>query len=88
MSHLEQAFKFDVHVRRDVDEKLSAEGVVIVAKDIKQGLVYEDGGIKVTAFDVDHGGRKARTRLPARLCLTLRCALWRYSILGESDPLF
>jgi ribonuclease Z len=55
MSHLEQAFKFDIHMRRDVDEKLSATGVAVVAKDIKQGLVYEDGGIKVTAFDVDHG---------------------------------
>lgn len=55
MSHLEQAYQFDVHVRRDVDEKLPAQGVVVMAKDIEQGVVYEDGGVKVTAFLVDHG---------------------------------
>jgi ribonuclease Z len=55
MAHLEQAFQFDVHVRRDVDEKLPAQGVAVVAKDIEQGVVYESGGIKVTAFAVDHG---------------------------------
>ena len=55
MSHLEQAYQFDVHVRRDVDEKLPAQGVVVLAKDIEQGVVYEDGGVKVTAFLVDHG---------------------------------
>jgi ribonuclease Z len=54
MSHLEQAYQFDIHVRRDVDEKLPAEGVVIVAKDIEQGVVYQNGDLKVTAFTVDH----------------------------------
>jgi ribonuclease Z len=55
MSHLEQAYEFDIHIRRDVDEKLPSQGVVVVAKDIEQGVVYENGGIKVTAFAVDHG---------------------------------
>ncbi len=54
MSHLEQAYQFDIHVRRDVDEQLPAEGVVIVAKDIEQGVVYQNGDLKVTAFTVDH----------------------------------
>ncbi len=54
MSHLEQAFQFDIHMRRDVDEMLPAEGVVVVAKDIEQGVVYQNGGVKVTAFTVDH----------------------------------
>jgi ribonuclease Z len=54
MSHLEQAYQFDIHVRRDVDEKLPAEGVVIVAKEIEQGVVYQSGDLKVTAFIVDH----------------------------------
>ena len=55
MAHLVQAYQFDVHIRRDVDEKLPPQGVVVVAKDIEQGVVYENGGVKVTAFEVDHG---------------------------------
>ena len=55
MSHLEQAYQFDVHIRRDVDEKMPPQGVVVLAKDIEQGIVYENGGVKVTAFEVDHG---------------------------------
>jgi ribonuclease Z len=55
MSHLERAYAFDVHTRRDVDEKLPAEGAVIEAQEIREGVVYEGGGIKVTAFLVDHG---------------------------------
>jgi ribonuclease Z len=54
MSHLEQAYEFDIHMRRDVDEKLPAQGVVVVAKDIEQGVVYQSGDVKVTAFTVDH----------------------------------
>jgi ribonuclease Z len=55
MEHLERAFQFDIHIRRDVDEKLPAQGIAVLAKDIEQGIVYENGGIKVTAFTVDHG---------------------------------
>lgn len=55
MSHLEQAYQFDIHIRRDVDEKLPARGIAVLEKDIEQGVVYENEGIKVTAFLVDHG---------------------------------
>jgi ribonuclease Z len=55
MSHLEQAYQFDIHIRRDVDEKMPAQGVSVAAKDIEQGVVYQSDGIKVTAFLVDHG---------------------------------
>jgi ribonuclease Z len=58
MSHLQQAYAFDIHIRRDVDEQLPALGVVVEAKDIEQGVVYENGGVKVTAFTVDHGAVK------------------------------
>jgi ribonuclease Z len=54
MSHLEQAYQFDIHVRRDVDEMLPAPGVVVAAKDIEQGVIYQNGDLKVTAFTVDH----------------------------------
>jgi ribonuclease Z len=55
MKYLAEAYEYDVYVRRDVDEKLPGPGAVIVAKDIDQGVVYENAGVKVTAFTVDHG---------------------------------
>lgn len=58
MSHLEQAFSFDIHIRRDVDEHLAASGIEVQAEDIDQGVVYDSRGLKVTAFLVDHGGVK------------------------------
>jgi ribonuclease Z len=55
MNHLEQAFAFDVHVRRDLDEKFPPEGIAVLASDIREGVVHEANGVKVTAFLVDHG---------------------------------
>jgi ribonuclease Z len=55
MTHLQQAFEFDIHIRRDVDEKLPGQGVLVEAQDIQEGIVYENGALKVTAFFVDHG---------------------------------
>src|SRR5262249_24375152 len=40
--------------RRDVDEKFDGYGAM-TATDIKQGVVYEANGVKVTGFLVDHG---------------------------------
>jgi ribonuclease Z len=55
VKHLQEAFAFDIHIRRDVDEKFSAEGIKAFATDIREGVVYEANGVKVTAFLVDHG---------------------------------
>jgi len=55
ISHLQQAYSFDVHIRRDVDEQLPAEGVSIQSREVEQGVVYEERGVRVTAFLVDHG---------------------------------
>ncbi len=55
MDHLQRAFAFDIHIRRDVDERFPGEGIRVVSHDISQGTVYEHGGVKVTAFLVDHG---------------------------------
>ena len=55
MDHLQQAFAFDIHVRRDVDEKLPALGITVLSHDIAPGVVFEEQGVKVTAFLVDHG---------------------------------
>jgi ribonuclease Z len=55
MMHLQEAFSFDIHIRRDVDEKFPAEGIRVIATDVREGLVYEANGVRVTAFFVDHG---------------------------------
>jgi len=55
MQHLQEAYAFDIHIRRDVDTKLPGAGAEVIAKDIDQGVVYNSAGIKVTAFLVDHG---------------------------------
>lgn len=45
----------DIHVRRDLTEKLPAEGAKINVHEIKEGVVYDQPGeVKVTAFLVDH----------------------------------
>ena len=53
--HLEQAFAFDIHMRRDVDERASAKGIEVIGRDVREGIVYEQRGVKITAFLVDHG---------------------------------
>ena len=35
MRHLERAFAFDIHMRRDVDESFSPDGIKMVAHDIR-----------------------------------------------------
>ena len=55
MEHLQQAFAFDIHMRRDVDERFPAAGITVVSHDIREGVVLDEHGVKVTAFLVDHG---------------------------------
>jgi ribonuclease Z len=55
MQKFSEALAFDIHVRRDLDEKFSAEGVRVLATDIREGSVYQANGVTVTAFLVDHG---------------------------------
>lgn len=55
VKRLQDAFSFDIHVRRDVDERLSAHGIEVIATDIREGIVYEANGVRVRAFLVDHG---------------------------------
>jgi ribonuclease Z len=54
MLHLAEAYRFDIQIR-ELDGGLPGKAMAVVAKDIDQGVVYDEGGIKVTAFLVDHG---------------------------------
>ena len=82
MSALETAFAFDIHIRRDVDEKFSAEGIRVRSHDIKEGVVLEEDGVKVTAFLVDH----APVWVPRRLWWPLGCPVRRHAAVRELDP--
>lgn len=53
MVHLEQAYQYDIGVRIKNDG-VPADGARLVPHDIGEGLAYERGGVKVTAFEVDH----------------------------------
>jgi ribonuclease Z len=55
MSNLERAYAADIHIRI-ADEKYPPEGVKIVTEEFTaDGVVYERDGVRVTAFEVDHG---------------------------------
>jgi len=53
-ANLEKAFEYDIKARIS-DNTGSSNGVAIKAEDIKEGVILEKNGVKITAFDVDHG---------------------------------
>jgi ribonuclease Z len=55
MEHLPKAFFVDIRVR---SKSYSAEGVKLEAEEIREGVVYDKDGVKVSAFEVDHGGEE------------------------------
>ena len=54
MEHLASAYQVDIGFRLNSGRR-SPEGMLIQAYDISQGTVYEKDGVRVTAFEVDHG---------------------------------
>lgn len=54
MAGLQSAYKFDIGIRKE-DEGLPEEGISVDSTDVEQGLVYDEHGIRITAFEVDHG---------------------------------
>jgi ribonuclease Z len=54
MDHVQQAFAFDIRMRRDLDERAPGNGIKVMSHDVKQGIVFDQQGVKVTAFLVDH----------------------------------
>src|SRR5215510_9193579 len=55
MQNLERAYADDIRIRL-ADEKNPIEGVAIAPYEYTtDGVVYENNGVKVTAFEVDHG---------------------------------
>jgi ribonuclease Z len=54
MAGLEQAYAWDIQARI-ADQDLKKAGVATEVVEIREGVVYERNGVKVTAFEVDHG---------------------------------
>jgi ribonuclease Z len=54
VEYLQKAFAYDINIRME-DDKAPEEGGKLSVTEIKQGLIYEKNGVKVIAFEVDHG---------------------------------
>lgn len=53
MDGLQRAYSWDITTRSKEMNK-SDTGIRVVAADIREGIVYEQGGVKITAFTVNH----------------------------------
>jgi ribonuclease Z len=53
MAHLQEAFSYDIGIRVDNDG-VARDGAILMPEDVDEGVIYEDGGVTVTAFEVDH----------------------------------
>ncbi len=54
MENLEKTYDWDIKTRI-ADQKVPPEAVAVRVAEFKEGVVYDAGGVKVTAFEVDHG---------------------------------
>jgi ribonuclease Z len=73
---LESAYSFDLDIRVR-DDKVPAAGGHIVAHDLGEQVVFDRGGVKVTAFLVDHG--------PVRPALGYRVDAGGHSVVLSGD---
>jgi ribonuclease Z len=55
MEYLPKAFFVDIRVR---SKSYPPEGVKLEAEEIREGIVYDHEGVKVSTFEVDHGGEE------------------------------
>jgi ribonuclease BN (tRNA processing enzyme) len=53
--HLYEAFNEDIQIRTNGLEHESRNGYRVDAREIEPGVVYDSGGVRVTAFQVNHG---------------------------------
>src|SRR5687767_10234392 len=55
MENLERAYALDIEIRI-ADEKLTPEGAAVAVEEFdRDGVVFDRNGLKVIAFEVDHG---------------------------------
>ena len=83
MAHLSRSLRSLISIRQE-DDELPAQGVAVTAKDIEQGVIYDNLGIKVTAFAVDHGVVKPAFGYRIDFAGHSVVLFGRYPTLGES----
>ena len=54
-THIMAAWQADIDIRTTGLEQRSRAGLIVDAHDVKPGVVYQDGNVKVTAFQNTHG---------------------------------
>jgi ribonuclease Z len=54
IEYLQKAFAYDINIRME-DDKAPEAGSKLLVTEIQQGVIYEKNGVKVIAFEVDHG---------------------------------
>jgi ribonuclease Z len=54
IKYLQKAFAFDIKMRIE-DDKAPPDGSKFLVTEIQEGIIYEKSGVKVIAFEVDHG---------------------------------
>ncbi len=54
MGFMQKAYAWDVNTRVE-DQKMSREAAGVAVKEIAAGVIYDEDGVKITAFDTDHG---------------------------------
>lgn len=55
VAHLLAAFEEDVRIRLDGLEPANPSGHRVIVREVREGTVYDDGTVRVTAFPVLHG---------------------------------
>jgi ribonuclease Z len=53
--HIEKAWSYDVGIRSGPPENINAAMAKLAGIDVDTGVVYEQGGVRVTAIKADHG---------------------------------
>jgi ribonuclease Z len=53
IEYLQKAFVYDIKIRIE-DDKAPEAGSKFLVNEIRQGVIYENNGVKVIAFEVDH----------------------------------
>lgn len=56
--HILMAYKKGIKTRLEGPEPANDQGFKVFATEIKPGIIYEDGNVKVKAFPVKHGSQK------------------------------
>lgn len=53
MAYLQKAYAWDIRTRNEEQNKAES-GILVEATDVSEGVVFDSGGVKITAFLVDH----------------------------------